>query len=110
VQYLSLLPRPAPEQTRPPSDTSPIPDNYGPVIGAVVRLINEINYIVTDVKPRVNPFQLPSAPTQTAIVGTLGAYTPNGDPFSVTVTTAPTTGTVTIARRVWDDLRSSLAA
>ncbi|TGD88532.1 hypothetical protein BayCH28_12500 [Mycolicibacterium sp. CH28] len=73
------------------------PNNYGPVLGALVRLVNEIDYITTDVKPRVKPFQLPSTPGQAVIAGTFGAYTPNGDPFSVTVTAAPTNGTVTIA-------------
>ncbi len=72
------------------------PSDFGPVLGTIVRLANEIQYVITDQKPIVKPFQLPSAPNQSVIVGTLGAYTPNGDPYAATITTAPTNGTVAI--------------
>ncbi len=72
------------------------PNDFGPVLGTVVRIVNEIHYVITDQKPIVKPFQLPSAPNQSVIVGTLGAYTANGDPYAATITGAPTKGTVAI--------------
>ncbi len=73
------------------------PNDFGPVLGTIVRLANEIQYVITDQKPIVKPFQLPSAPNQSVVVGTLGAYSTTGNPVAVTVTTAPTNGTVAIA-------------
>ncbi|CAN5271506.1 hypothetical protein BH11ACT7_BH11ACT7_05340 [soil metagenome] len=72
------------------------PADYGPALGTLVRIVNEIRYVMVGLKPTLTPFQLPSAPNQSVIVGTLGAYTLNRDPFTITVTTAPTNGTVTI--------------
>jgi len=80
--------------TRPAAPLNP--ENFGPFLGALVRVAKEIQYVASDQKPTLNPGQLPSAPSQTLVAGTLGAYNPNGDPFAVAVTGQPTDGTVTI--------------
>jgi YVTN family beta-propeller protein len=72
------------------------PRNYGPLLGALVGLVREIQYVTADQKPSLNPVQLPSSPSQKLVAGTLNAYTLSGDPFTVTVTGQPTRGTVTI--------------
>jgi YVTN family beta-propeller protein len=72
------------------------PRDYGPLLGALVRLSNEIQYVTADQKPFLKPVQLPSAPSQTLVAGTLNAYSTSGAPFSVAVTGQPTNGIVTI--------------
>jgi DNA-binding beta-propeller fold protein YncE len=72
------------------------PRDYGPLLGALVRLSNEIQYVTADQKPSLSPVQLPSAPSQTLVAGTLNAYSTSGAPFSVAVTGQPTNGIVTI--------------
>ena len=72
------------------------PRDYGPLLGALVRLSNEIQYVTADQKPSLSPVQLPSAPSQTLVAGSLNAYSTSGAPFSVAVTGQPTNGIVTI--------------
>jgi len=75
------------------------PRNYGPLLGVVVGLLKELQYVAADQKPSLKPLQLPSSATQSTVAGTLDAYTFNGDPFTVIVTVQPTKGTVTIDPR-----------
>ena len=72
------------------------PRNYGPLLGALVGLSNELHYVAGNQRPSLNPIQLPSSPSQTLVAGTLNAYSRNGNPFTVTVTGQPTNGTVII--------------
>ena len=72
------------------------PANFGPVLAPVVWALNELQYQVQGLAPLAKPNQLPSAPGQAQVVGTLNTVAPFGAPVKFDVTNAPANGTVTI--------------
>jgi len=58
--------------------------------------VNAAGYLVLRPKPVVSPFQLPSAPGQTVVAGTLNAFTVNYDPIKAAVSRAPSYGSLRI--------------
>lgn len=71
------------------------PADFGPILATVIRWWNDIEYITRDVKPVLNPFQLPSAPSQGVVAGTLNAYNVYGA-VTFAVAQAPLRGTVAL--------------
>ena len=72
------------------------PARFGPVLAPVVWALNEAQYQLQGLTPLAKPNQLPAAPGQAQIVGTLNTVSPFGAPVKFEVTNAPANGTVNI--------------
>ena len=72
------------------------PKDFGPVLGAAVWAINELQYQVGGLTPILNPNRWPSTTVAPGAAGTLGASGPFGNPLTFSITTQPAHGTVTI--------------
>jgi hypothetical protein len=73
--------------------------DFGPMVAPVMWALTEAAYQIQGLKPLAKPFQLPSAPGQAQVVGTLNTVAPFGAPVTFAVTKAPANGTVTIDRQ-----------
>jgi len=72
------------------------PARFGPVLAPVVWALNEAQYQLQGLTPLAKPNQLPTAPGQAQVVGTLNTVSPFGSSVQFAVTNAPANGTVTI--------------
>jgi hypothetical protein len=70
--------------------------DFGPMVAPVMWALTEAAYQIHGLKPLAKPFQLPSAPGQAQVVGTLNTVAAFGAPVTFAVTNAPANGTVEI--------------